>query len=290
MAEDLVTLDGGTTEPESAAPETAPAPAEAAPAETAPAAEASASAAETAEKTYLNAGVADVVFLVDVTGSMGPCINALRDNICAFIDMMTDTAGNGSPVTDWRARVVGYRDYPYDNGTSYGWLVDNPFTRDAAALRAQLAALEAKGGGPGQEGIPESLLDAMMVVATTGAVDPQAGESDENTCKWRPEPAAARFVIVFTDATYHPTMSIPGYEGAGIRELNNVYKQEHIKLYLFVPSDASYAILSRFGVLTQCGNGSDGLVSTTSDRTKFNQLLVRLAQGISRSAQNRVIL
>ena len=39
-----------------------------------------------ANKTYKNAGVVDLVFLVDVTGSMGPCINALRDNINHFID------------------------------------------------------------------------------------------------------------------------------------------------------------------------------------------------------------
>ena len=291
MADDPVTMDSGTAEPETAAPETAPAPA---PAEAAPAETEAPAADETANKTYKNPGVADIVFLIDVTGSMGPCINALRDNIGTFIDMMTDTVGNGSPVTDWRARVVGYRDYPYDNGTSYGWLVDNPFTRDAAALRAQLAALEPKGGGPGQEGIPESLLDAMMVVATAGTIDLQAGETDENTAKWRQEGDAARIVIIFTDATYHPTMSIPGYEGAGVRDLYNVYRQEHIKPYYFVPADASYALLGRFkgSILTQCGNGSDGLVSVTSDRAKFNELLERLAKGVSTSAsvQNRVIL
>lgn len=290
MADDPVILDSGATEPEPAAPETAPAPAEA---ETAPA-ESETPAADEAAKTYKNPGVADIVFLIDVTGSMGPCINALRDNIGTFIDMMTDTTGNGSPVTDWRARVVGYRDYPYDNGTSYGWLVDNAFTRDAAVLRSQLAALEPKGGGPGQEGIPESLLDAMMVVATAGTIDLQAGETDENTSKWRQEGTAARIVIIFTDATYHPTMSIPGYEGAGVRDLYNVYRQEHIKPYYFVPADASFALLGRFkgSILTQCGHGSDGLVSVTSDRAKFNELLERLAKGVSSSAsvQTRVIL
>ena len=230
------------------------------------------------------------MFLVDVTGSMGPCINALRENINHFIDMLTNTVGNGSPVTDWRARVVGYRDYPYDGPTSYGWLVDNVFTSDVATLKSQLADLSPKGGGPGEEGIPESLLDAMMVVATSGKMDLQTADAEANSKKWRPDGAAARIVIIFTDATYHPTMSIPGYEGSGVRDLYNVYRQEHIKPYFFVPADASYAALARFhgAILTQCGEGSDGLISVTSDSAKFNELIENLAKGVSQSASAAV--
>ena len=271
---------------EATPPAPAPTPAPAAPADTLP----EAAPVNEANKTYKNAGVVDLVFLVDVTGSMGPCIDALRENINRFIDMMTDTTGNGSPVTDWRARVVGYRDYPYDGPTSYGWLMDNDFTRDLPTLKSQVAALFPKGGGPGEEGIPESLLDAMMVVATAGKIDLQGGDSDENSKKWRPDGAAARIVIVFTDATYHPTMSIPGYEGATVRDLYNVYNQEHIKPYFFVPADPSYIILGRFkgAILTQCGEGSDGLVSVTSDQAKFAELLERLAKGVSQSASAQV--
>lgn len=243
-------------------------------------------AEETANKKYKNSGVADIVFLVDVTGSMKPCINALRDNINKFIDMLTCTGGNGSPVTDWRARVVGYRDYNADGPTSYGWLNDNDFTRDITTLRNQLAALEARGGGD----LPESLLDAMMTVATAGAIDLQSTGADENSKKWRAPGSAARIVIVFTDATYHPTMSIPGYEEAGLRDLYNVYNQERIKPYLFVPSDASYAMLGRFkgAILTQCGDGADGLMSVTSDQAKFQKLLEQLAMGVSQSASKQV--
>ena len=297
MSDELEILESTTTTPEpNAAPAEAatPAPESTSEATSSPAAIPAAvipdNAGNDANKTYKNAGVADLVFLIDVTGSMGPCINALRENINHFIDMLTSTEGNGSPVTDWRARVVGYRDFPYDGNTSYGWLEDNDFTRDVAALKAQVAALVPKGGGPGAEGIPESLLDAMMTVATAGKLDLQAGEGEANTKKWRPDGAAARIVIIFTDATYHPTMSIPGYEGAGVRDLYNVYNQEHIKPYFFVPSDASYAILGRFkgAILTQCGEGCDGLVSVTSDQAKFNELIERLAKGVSQSASSGV--
>ena len=295
MSDELEILESttSTSEPNAAPADAVAAAPESAPATTAVAPDAGGvpeNAANDANKTYKNAGVADLVFLIDVTGSMGPCINALRENINHFIDMLTSTEGNGSPVTDWRARVVGYRDFPYDGNTSYGWLEDNEFTRDVAALKAQVAALVPKGGGPGEEGIPESLLDAMMMVATVGKLDLQAGEDEGNSKKWRPDGAAARIVIIFTDATYHSTMSIPGYEGAGVRDLYNVYNQEHIKPYFFVPSDASYAILGRFkgAILTQCGEGCDGLVSVTSDQAKFNELIERLAKGVSQSASTGV--
>ncbi|MBQ9337255.1 MAG: VWA domain-containing protein [Lentisphaeria bacterium] len=292
MAEDLTPREeaAADAEREPVTPETETAAETAAPPETAETPAVPPETADGANKTYKFQGVVDFIFLVDVTGSMGPCIDALRDNINKFIDIMMDSTGNGSAISDWRGRVVGYRDYEYDGRTSYGWLVDNPFTRDAAVLRRQLADLTPKGGGPGVEGIPESLLDAMMTVATTGAVDPQAGESDADTNKWRQAGTSARIVIVFTDATYHPTMSIPGYEGAGLKDLYNVYKQERIKPYFFVPTDPSFIPLGRFhgANLQQCGNGQDGLLSVTQDQAAFQKLLEVLARGVTATATKQV--
>ena len=56
-------------------------------------------------------GVADVVFLIDVSGSMKPCIDALRTNIEGFINSLSKgEANNAPPVRDWRGKAVGYRD------------------------------------------------------------------------------------------------------------------------------------------------------------------------------------
>jgi len=61
-------------------------------------------------------GVADVVFLIDVSGSMSPIIDALRKNIEAFVDSLsTGDANNAPPVRDWRGKVVGYRDVDVSN-------------------------------------------------------------------------------------------------------------------------------------------------------------------------------
>ncbi len=56
-------------------------------------------------------GVCDFVFLIDSTGSMQPCMNALVQNLSVFLDGL---AGAQSPVHDWRGKVVGYRDARVD--------------------------------------------------------------------------------------------------------------------------------------------------------------------------------
>ena len=78
-------------------------------------------------------GVADIVFLVDVSGSMATCIDALRKNIEVFIDSLNrGDANNAAPVRDWRGKVVGYRDIEHAEADGLPWVVDNPFVRDAA--------------------------------------------------------------------------------------------------------------------------------------------------------------
>jgi hypothetical protein len=99
------------------------------------------------------------VFVVDVSGSMATCIDALRTNIEMFVDSLSrGDANNAAPVKDWRGKVVGYRDFESAEADGLPWIVDNPFVRDAGALKAQLATLQAVGGGDE----PESLLDATL--------------------------------------------------------------------------------------------------------------------------------
>jgi hypothetical protein len=122
-------------------------------------------------------GVADIVFLIDVSGSMQPCLDALRRNIEVFVDSLSHgDANNAAPVKDWRGKVVGYRDIEASAGEGTRWLDDHPFVRDAVALKAQLGNLRAEGGGDE----PESLLDALYTVATMEA-SPKGAQSEERT-------------------------------------------------------------------------------------------------------------
>jgi hypothetical protein len=228
-------------------------------------------------------GVADIVFLIDLTGSMAPVIDALRKNIEVFIDSLgAGDANNAAPVKDWRGRVVGYRDIETDGAQ---WFVDNPFVRDAVALKAQLAALRAEGGGDE----PESLLDALYKVATMEA-SPKGAQAEEPT-RWRYRSEAARVVVVFTDASFKESMSIPEAKGGGLQDVANVVMANRIILSLFAPNFEGYDRLSQIDkseweVVEYEGlNAQEALQKFTSDPANFRTTLKQLAASVSKSAE-----
>ena len=230
-------------------------------------------------------GVADIVFLVDVSGSMSPCIDALRRNIEAFIDSLSQgDANNAAPVRDWRGKVVGYRDIEAAESEGMPWIVDNAFVRDAGALKAQLGTLQAGGGGDE----PESLLDALYKVASMEAVP--KGSQSEDPGKWRYRSDAARVVIVFTDASFKETMSIPEAKGGSLQDVANLVMANRIILSLFAPNFEGYDRLSQIDkseweVVEYEGlNPQEALQKFTSDPVNFRTTLKQLAASVSRSA------
>ena len=231
-------------------------------------------------------GVADLVFLVDVTGSMATCIDALRSNIEAFIDSLSHgDANNAAPVRDWRGKVVGYRDIHTSERDHLPWFEDNAFVRDASALKAQLGALRASGGGDE----PESLLDALYKIATMPAM-PKGAQSEEPD-KWRYRSDAARVVIVFTDASFKETMDIPEAKGGALQDVANVIMANRIILSLFAPNFEGYDRLSQIDksewevVEFEGLTPQQALQKFTSDPVNFRTTLKQLAASVSRSAE-----
>ncbi|WP_201835071.1 vWA domain-containing protein [Microvirga zambiensis] len=234
--------------------------------------------------------MADIVFLVDVSGSMSPCIDALRRNIEAFIDSLSrGDANNAAPVRDWRGKVVGYRDIEAAQGEGLSWIVDHPFVRDAGALKAQLGTLQANGGGDE----PESLLDALYKVASMEAVP--KGSQTEDPAKWRYRSDAARVVIVFTDASFKETMSLPEAKGGSLQDVANLVMANRIILSLFAPNFEGYDRLSQIDkseweVVEYEGlNPQEALQKFTSDPVNFRNTLKQLAASVSRSAATVVL-
>jgi hypothetical protein len=227
-------------------------------------------------------GVADLVFLIDVSGSMAPCIDALRRNIEVFIDTLSrGDANNAAPVKDWRGKVVGYRD------------IDSPSTRAcpgssttlrARRRRAQGAARALQAAGGGDE--PESLLDALYKVATMEAA-PRA-RSSEDPGKWRYRSDAARVVVVFTDASFKETLSMPEAKGGSLQDVANVVMANRIILSLFAPNFEGYDRLSQIDksewevVEFEGLNPQEALQKFTSDPVNFRTTLKQLAASVSR--------
>ncbi|MBL6081110.1 hypothetical protein JMJ56_24195 [Belnapia sp. T18] len=231
-------------------------------------------------------GIADIVFLIDVSGSMEPCIDALRTNIEAFAESLSrGDANNAAPVKDWRAKIVGYRDLDSAGSEGIPWIVDNPFVRDVTEIKAQLAVLRAMGGADE----PESLLDALYKVATMEAVPKGSQTVDPN--KWRYRSDAARVVVVFTDASFKETMGIPEAKGGSLQDVANVVMANRIILSLFAPNFEGYDRLSQIdkseweAVEYEGLSPQAALQKFTSEPTNFRNTLKQLAASVSRSAE-----
>jgi hypothetical protein len=229
-------------------------------------------------------GVVDIVFLLDATGSMQPCIDSLKSNIKLFIDTLTTKdANNSSPVKDWRAKVVGYRDVEVDEK----WFEDAPFVRDVATLKAQLDALTANGGGDE----PESLLDALYKLSTLGQTDKGAQEDDPR--KWRYRSTAARVIVVFTDASYKEKLGLPEAKGGTLDDVINALQTNKIILSIFAPQFDCYNKLaeidkSEYQPVGEPGNPK-ALDEFTKDQNNFRETMKQLARSVSKSAEVEVL-
>lgn len=248
-------------------------------------------------------GVVDIVVLLDISGSMQPCIDAVKTSISAFISQMSATdANNDSPVKDWRMKVVGYRDHQADPS---GWFVDNPFVREVAAVQAQLNASGMRAAGGGDE--PESLLDALYTLAKMD----QCGVQDtEDANKWRARGHAARAVIFFTDATYKTPMTVPGAAPGNVDDLIKIVMDNKLIVFGFIPEWSGYledlgcldkaqfefvATVADHPAIAGLGKpGAEGNAAMTAavnamrakvaDPVAFTKLMVQLAKTVSKSA------
>ncbi|MFO0954023.1 MAG: vWA domain-containing protein [Isosphaeraceae bacterium] len=226
-------------------------------------------------------GVADIVFLLDATGSMAPCISAVKENIAAFItSLTTKDANDQSVVKDWRVKIVGYRDFEY---TDYPAIVDNPFVTSVEEARSHLAKLEAAGGGDE----PESLLEGLYRVATM----PETGLNEPlNPDCWRHRSEGRRFVIVFTDATYKARMSEP--RGGTVDDVINAMMNSRIILYVYAPEPFEcYETLREMDKsewypvpVPEGSTPQKALEEFTSSRENFQKILDVLAKTITQTA------
>lgn len=230
-------------------------------------------------------GVADIVFLIDISGSMRPCIEGLKENIIEFIETLSGTdPNNDCPVKDWRIKVAGYRDAEEDPSD---WWVEFPFTRSKDDVKAHFGKLEAKGGGDE----PESLLDAIFKLGSMPVADAQETDPPD---KWRARRAAQRVVIVFTDATYKPTMSAPGAAGGTFEDIKTIIHSNKIILSIFCPNHHCYeelASLDRSEVefIGELSQGAKLMAEFTKNRENFKNTLKALAASVSKSSETPLL-
>jgi Mg-chelatase subunit ChlD len=115
----------------------------------------------------------DVLFVLDITGSMQWAIDGIRDGINSFVQELTEGE------IDARVGLVAFRDNSIGEFAEVIRFRDAAFTSDPALFRSKIAALVANGGGDN----PESSLDALAL----------AGRQS-----FRPD--ATRVLLLVTDA------------------------------------------------------------------------------------------
>lgn len=136
--------------------------------------------------TSLNYAV-DIVFCIDVTGSMAPVIETVKEGALSFHKRLEDAmAAKGKAISQLRLRVIAYRDFGDNAGdaieASEFWQIPDQTSDFETFVRK----LRATGGGDE----PESGLEALALAINS---------------PWERGLDRRRHIIaVFTDASAHP--------------------------------------------------------------------------------------
>ena len=183
----------------------------------------------------------DLVFLVDISGSMGGCIRGLLNNIGIFIEQLMNGDANNDPIDDLRVKIVGFRDYKYSwDRNDLGWYDEGAFSGNLSVLKSKLNSFSARGGG-GNGG--ETSFDALWYVANDKApnrlLNPTACVSTSSP--FRPKGEAARAVILFTDEAPHDPLTANGCAGLTVTDVVRAVEDAEICLTVITTALSGYS-------------------------------------------------
>lgn len=133
----------------------------------------------------------DIVICVDCSWPMSPVLDSVKDNIVYLLEDINEYNKDAKPVADWRARIIGYRNFEEDNEYL---LNDNPFVTTIEEVKSQLSNIVCKGYS---ENSPKSSsLDALWYATKTS--NWRYKESTHNEELGDPGGGFPFFVVLFT--------------------------------------------------------------------------------------------
>ena len=192
---------------------------------------------------------ADIVFVLDTTGSMGSYVNKVKKNIADFVDEIKDADISPSFA------LIDYRDVTCDtnhptqvikNGSS-NWY------KKTAKLKQKLAKLNINGGGD----IPESAID---------------GLEKARRLDWRK--SAQKFVVLVTDADYKKDNT---YNIEKMKDEVNLLKKDGINVSVVSKKKYQSDYKSLY-------NGTGGIFADIEGT--FKSELLKIADEIDRETNN----
>jgi hypothetical protein len=161
---------------------------------------------------------ADIIFVIDSTGSMGAKISEVRSISYDFIDRLEELG------VDFKLGLVSFRDYPqrcgsircgYDNDFPYKIYSNGNLTNNSEEFVTWLNDLDAKGGADA----PESILPALRHC--------------QEDIRWRVD--SSRAAILITDSYPHPDLDCCNVEGDTLDKTINILASEGIRTYVVGP-------------------------------------------------------
>jgi Mg-chelatase subunit ChlD len=198
---------------------------------------------------------ADIMFVLDCTGSMKGEIDAIRDAIIGFVDSIQSEGVRA------RVGLIEFRDRLIDEEHRALLFDGQPFTSDPAAFRREVSVLRAGGGGDE----PESSLDAILLALRQPY-----------------EEGANKVIVLVTDAPPH----IPDREARSMEEVAAAVAAANVQQFYLVirtQEPQSQVYLKLFegtgtrGLAFELGKGGD----FRSRAEDFKRTLMSLGKTIS---------
>ncbi len=202
---------------------------------------------------------ADIMFCLDCTGSMGGEIEAIKDTIIEFSDMI-EKDGIRS-----RIGLIEFRDRLYEEEHKVHNFGGQVFTKDPTAFRNEVSGLKAEGG----HDEPESSLDAIMLA-----------------CRQPFDEKGSKVIVLVTDAPPH----IPDKETDSIDEVIEKLKETGIEQFYCVirtsdiRNDVYLKLIVRKGMAFDLGVGDD----FRSRADNFKRTLKSLGKTISTGTRSQI--
>jgi hypothetical protein len=168
-------------------------------------------------------GEADIIFVIDYTGSMSSYITNVANNLDTFISRLTNDN------VDYRIGLVQYGDIHVGPPT-----LKFDYTNNQSIFKQRLQSIAVSGGGD----VPESGLEAIM--------DPSNGALSFNF-----RSNAAKYIILLTDADVHTSET--GLSAYSISQVVNACNSRGVKISIIGPIG-----LPQESQLRQLSNGTGG--------------------------------
>jgi uncharacterized protein YegL len=216
---------------------------------------------------------ADIVFLIDISGSMTPVLSAVKDNITKLVDTLAnDTQRQWDIRLDFLAHTSGnglmrYRSVRFDNSidvlNSLYHHKPEPaqyfFTTDIAKFKSRLAELETD-------------CDETTLMALDTALE----------YPWRPAQEGHRAIVLLTDEQIETGEHVEE-QVAQLTKLIEKIHRKRVKLFIIAPDSDAFQTLSRADKSEYeiIGEANDGMRNVN-----FGKLMEAIGKSVSTSGKS----